>query len=275
MVFLQGCAAAAGVGDDGVEICLQESVDVVACQRACFFATPCVGVEGAAAALGGWDYNFTAVLLEDADGGLVEAGEEDVGDAAAQHCDAILARAFGEEDLAVLLVEAGELSLGGKVIDLAERAHQFEEAAGVDQTFKTGLLVEPHETTDQAEHPGSLKQRAVGEVFDLLPREGPLDFRLDFGAGGFDQLAVFDTGWAGSFASAAAEAEGHMFEVAFVHGCGTAGDLDHLVDAAAGGIHFNAELTVGGAGVEAEATVDTLVEVFLLGGVGMTAFEDS
>ncbi len=234
-----------------------------------------MGVEGSAAALGGWDYYFTAVLLEDSYGGFVEAGEEDVGDAAAEHGYAVLAGTFGEEDLAVLVEEAGELGLGGEVLDLAEGAHELEQAGGADEAFEAGLLVDPHQAADNAEHPGGLEEGAVGEVFDLLPGEGPFDFGLDFGAGGFDEFAVFDAGGAGGFAGAAAEAEAHVFEIAFVHGCGTAGDLHHLIDAAAGGIHFNAEFAIGGAGVEAEAAVDTLVEVFLLGGVGVAAFEDS
>ena len=135
--------------------------------------------------------------------------------------------------------------------------------------------MDPHKTSDDPEHPRSLEECAEGEVFDLLPGEGLLDPGLNFGTGGFDEFAVFDARGAGGFTGAATEAKGHVFQVASVHGSGTCGDLNHLVDAAAGGIHFNAEFPVCRAGVEAEAAVDTLVEIFLLRGVGMAAAHDA
>ena len=133
MIFLERRTAAAGVGDDGVVVTSQQGIDIIAGEGPCFFATASVGVQGAAAALVGRDYDFAAVLLEDAHGGLMEACEEDVGDAAAEHGDTVFTGAFCEEDLAVLSEEGGELSFRGEVFDFAQGPHQFQQTAGADE----------------------------------------------------------------------------------------------------------------------------------------------
>ena len=42
------------------------------------------------------------------------------------------------------------------------------------------------------------------------------------------------------------------------------GDARHLIDTAARGIHFDAQIAIGGAGVQAQAAVDAAVEIDLM-----------
>ena len=114
-----------------------------------------------------------------------------------------------------------------------------------------------------------------------------------------DELAVLDAGGAGGFAGAAVEAFVDVLDEGFgdfqasgfrrrgrVHQRGRrrqrAGlrlglvggadggevglsDVDHLVDAAAGGVSLQIPKAIGGAGVETDAAVDAAGEVFVRG----------
>ena len=89
----------------------------------------------------------------------------------------------------------------------------------------------------------------------------------DFGPRGLDQPPVLHSGRTRGLTGAARQAEIDMLDVIVVDLHAPFGDLDHLIDAPARGIHLDAQLAVGRASVEAEPTVDTLVEVALLGSV--------
>ena len=87
---------------------------------------------------------------------------------------------------------------------------------------------------------------------------------FDFGARGFHQPAVVHARRAGDLAAAAGQAQIDVFDVGRADGRAR-GDLGHLVDASARRIHLQAQLAIGGAGVQAQATMDAAVQIGLLG----------
>src|SRR5580692_8040360 len=94
------------------------------------------------------------------------------------------------------------------------------------------------------------------EIARDAAEERALIVALDEGAGVLDELAVLDAGGAGGFAGAAVETFVDVIDEGVGDGLLFRLDVDHLVDAAAGGIGFEIPEAVGGTGVEAEAAMD-------------------
>ena len=89
----------------------------------------------------------------------------------------------------------------------------------------------------------------------------------------FDEFPVLDAAGAGGFAGAAVQAFVDVIDEGIgdrrrcvrLAGEFVLGDVDHLLDTAARGVGFEIPEAVGGAGVEAEAAVDTAGVVLVNG----------
>ena len=88
--------------------------------------------------------------------------------------------------------------------------------------------------------------------------------RFQFGARIFHHAAVGHARRASRFAAPAGQAKPDVLAVGIADG-GSVGYLDHLVDAAARRIHFDAELAIGGAGVQTQAAMHAAVQIELPG----------
>ena len=121
MVFLERGAASGGVGDDGVEIFAEEDGEIFLREFARGIADSGVRGEGSAAELPFWNDDLAAVGGEHANGGFIELGESDVGDAAGEEGDACAARAGGGIAPAIALVEK-------MIVDAREETFALGEA---------------------------------------------------------------------------------------------------------------------------------------------------
>src|SRR6266851_5537565 len=121
IVFLEGGTAAGGVGDDGVEAFEQKCGEIVAREFASRIAKAGMRGERAAAELILRDCHFAAVGGEDADGGFVELGESDIGDAAGEERDAGAARTGGGK-------RGAEAAVEKIVVDAREKTFAFGES---------------------------------------------------------------------------------------------------------------------------------------------------
>ena len=108
---------------------------------------------------------------------------------------------------------------------------------------------------------GRGKQEVENEAPQQADQYPPLDVSLDLRARGLDQPAVLDPRRTGRFAGAAGQAQADVLDVGGRDGGPLLGHLHHLVDAAARRIHLQAQLAIGGAGVQAQAAVDAAVQV--------------
>ncbi len=196
-----------------------------------------MGGERAAAELILRDCHFAAVGGEDADGGFVELRESDVGDAAGEERDAGAARAGGGKRRAEMAVEKVVVDAREETFAFGE-AEKFQDADAARNGLQAGTLIEAQNArgVDEAmrlgkEVPENKIARGAGE-----PGAGIVAF--DVRAGVLDEFSIFDTGGAGSFASAAVEAFVDVIDEGVGDGLLVEFDLDHLVDAAAGRIGF-------------------------------------
>src|ERR1700682_1994534 len=90
---------------------------------------------------------------------------------------------------------------------------------------------------------------------------------LDARAGVLDEFSIFDPGGAGGLAGTAVETFVDVVYEGIRDGLLVQFDMNHLMDAAAWRIGFEVPEAVGGAGVEAEAAVNTAC-VVLVDGAG-------
>ena len=144
IVFLERGTAAGGVGDDGVEIFAEENGEVFSGEIACGIANTGMRGEGAAAALSRGDDNFAAVGGEDANRGLVELGEGDVGDASGKECDASAARSGRG-------ISPAEAAVEKTIVDAREErfafgeAEKFEDADAARDGLQTRALIKAND----------------------------------------------------------------------------------------------------------------------------------
>ena len=136
-----------GVDDDVVEVEVLEGVDGLAGEVQGLFFAAGVGGEGAAAALVFGGYDLAALGGEDANGGGVDLGEEDLLHAAGQERHAQLALALGAIDAGWRRVACRRQGCSGERDEPAQplrqragersreprRAHRRAEAAGARQ----------------------------------------------------------------------------------------------------------------------------------------------
>src|SRR5438876_8036310 len=87
---------------------------------------------------------------------------------------------------------------------------------------------------------------------------GPAIIFLDLPACRLHQPPVFDAGRAGRLASPAIKTKIDVFDETLTQRQSSALHLDHLVDAAARRVHFQSQLAIRRAGVQAKPAVDTL-----------------
>ena len=143
-------------------------------------------------------------------------------------------------------------------------------------------MIEAEKARDGGDALGVGKQAVEYELAGEASEERALVVALDEGASVLDEFAVLDRGRANGLAGAAVEAFVDVIDEGIGDGCGLLrgvrgvawaaagefglGDVDHLVNAAAGGVGFEVPESVGGAGVEAEAAVDA-AGVVLVDGV--------
>ena len=109
VVFVHRRPAARRVGDDGVIAARQEHLDVALRQPPGLPPQPQVHVQRPAAGLPRRHHHLAAVLLQHPDGGLVQAGQADVGHAARQKRHAVPPLALRGKRLPDVAVEEGAL----------------------------------------------------------------------------------------------------------------------------------------------------------------------
>src|SRR5229473_5143325 len=205
MVFLERGAAAGGVGDDGVEVFARKCGEIVAREFASGIANAGVDGERAAAELILGDDHFAAVGGEDADGGFVELGESDVGDAAGEEGHAGAARAGGGKRRAEMAVEK-------VVVDAREEAFAFgepeklQDADAARDGLQAGALIEAKNARGVDDAMRLREKVPENEIARGAGEPGARIVALDARAGVLDEFSIFDAGGAGGFASAAVEA---------------------------------------------------------------------
>src|SRR2546428_13551884 len=82
--------------------------------------------------------------------------------------------------------------------------------------------------------------------------------KLDMFTGSLDQLAKLHTGRASGFTGTTAQATVHVIDKFSGNLHTSIGNCLHLINTATRGVHFYSQNSVGGAGGQAEAAVNTL-----------------
>ena len=116
---------------------------------------------------------------------------------------------------------------------------ETQNACGVNDAVRIGEQVPENEVARDASEPGA------GIV------------ALDARAGVLDEFSIFDPGGAGGFTGAAVETFVDVVDEGIRDGLLVQFDMNHLMDAAARRIGFEVPQAIGGAGIEAEAAMDT------------------
>src|SRR5215469_7654051 len=220
--------------------------------------------QSAAAELVDRNDDFAAIGLEDADRDVIEFGESDLGDASCEECDASAARALRRKSLA----EAREEKVG---VDARKKrgallhSEKAQNTRVARESFEAGALGESHEASKTRDAAGIRKQAAIHTIANGARATRTLEIASDLRAGEFNELAVFDAGWAGSFAGAAVEAAVDVSDERFAEFEAALIDESHLADAAAGRVGFVVPEAICGAGVQAEAAVNAAGVVGVVG----------
>src|SRR4051794_10839012 len=105
VVFLQGGSAACRIRDHRVITAVENRVDVLPRQCTRWFSKAGMNMKRTAAVLCLRDRDLTAVSAQDANGGFVQPGEEDVRHTSAQEGDPITPLADRGQNLSVPAVE--------------------------------------------------------------------------------------------------------------------------------------------------------------------------
>jgi hypothetical protein len=292
IVFLECGTAAGGIGDNGVEFVTGESDKIFASEIARGVADSGVGRERSATHLSFGDDDFDAVGVENADGGVVEAREGNLRDAASEEGDASALWPYRGKGAAEFLKEKWRFDFREELLAIGE-TEKFEHAAKADESLQAGLLIKPDETGESGNAIGVREQFPECEVAGDASEERALVVALDESACVLDKFAVLDGGGAGGFAGAAVEAFVDVLDERFGdlragrrtysrgrrgHGDGLRlsvfgadgseiglRNVDHLVNAAARRVSLQVPKAIGGAGVETDAAVDAAGEVCVLG----------
>jgi len=273
MVFLERGAAAGGVGDDGVEAFVEECGDIFSDEAASDVANSGMRGKRAAAKLSVGDDDFATVGGENADGGVIELREGDVGDAAGEEGDtgtwliptANTAGADGGKGL----TDAGEEK---RIVDAREEtfaigeAEKFEDAGRASEFLQAGALVDTEKARDRGDAGRKRKEMSKNKIARVSREKWARVVSFNFGASVFNELAVFDAGGAGGFAGAAVEAFIDVFDEGIGDGLVIEFDVNHLADASARGVGLEIPEAVSGASVEAESAMGAASKIFVNGG---------
>ncbi len=194
----------------------------------------------------------------------MQAGERNVGHAAGEEGHAVPANTVGGKCFADLGKEERRVGRRRELCHVAESAEHPHQAQTARQRLQAADFIQVEQGAGDREQGARLEELAEQERAQPASQAAARNAGFDFGAGLLHHAAVWHAGRAGGFAAAAGQAEADVFEVS--RGDRRAlGDLHHLIDAAAGRIHLQAQFAVGGAGVQAETTVDTLIQIELVG----------
>lgn len=145
------------------------------------------------------------------------------------------------------------------------QSEQAQDARGARERFKTGALGETNETREARDAAGVRKQLAIDEIANGARAAWAFVVAGDLRAGEFDELAVFDAGRAGGFASATVEAAVDVRDERIAEREATLIDEGHLPNAAARGIGFVVPKAIRRAGIEAKSAMDAARVVGVIG----------
>jgi hypothetical protein len=194
--------------------------------------------------------HFAPVRLKHANRGFIEPGETDVGNTSGEKPDPILPVSLRGEYATHVAIEKWLLNLWSERLELTEPAGHANAQCLIESQCGT-------------RHPQicTVGEEVLEDQFSQhARRKGTADTLFDLGSPSFHQAAVFDPGWARRFTSAAGKAQFDMLDVRLGDG-GAVGDLHHLVNSAARGIHLYVKLAISRAGVEAQSAVDALIQI--------------
>lgn len=237
MIFLERGAATGGVGDDGVEVLVEECGDIFSGEIASDVANSGMRGKRAAAKLFRGDDDFATVGGENADGGVVELRKGDVGDATGEEGDTGAAWSDGGKSLAEAREEKRIVDARKKAFAIGE-AEKFEDAGGASDFLQAGALIDAEKARDRGDATRKGKEMTKDEIAREAGEKWARVVAFDFGARVFNELAVFDAGGAGGFAGAAVEAFVDVLDEGIGDGLVIEFDVNHLADAAARGVGF-------------------------------------
>ncbi|GAC1618915.1 MAG: hypothetical protein NVS9B13_07430 [Candidatus Acidiferrum sp.] len=148
-----------------------------------------------------------------ADGGVIEARESDVGDAAGEESDtgaslepiANAAGAAGGKGLANSREEKRIVDSREEAFAIGE-AEKFEDAGGASEFLQAGALIDTEKARDRGDATRKGEQMSKDQIAREAGEKWTRIVACDFGASVFHEFAVFDAGGAGGFAGAAVEA---------------------------------------------------------------------
>ena len=248
IIFFECRAASGGVGNDGVKVLPKEDGEILSSEFAGHIADAGVRGKCAAAKLSLRHDDFASIGSEDADGGFVEPGEGDVGDAPCEESDACAARAGGGVGPAMAAIKKVVVNAREEAFTFGE-TEKFQHADGARDGLQARALVEAEDTREVGDEMGIREQPAEDVVPHDTREPGTFAVLLDAGASVLDELSVLDAGGAGGFAGAAVETFVNVIHERIGDGKIAELDVNHLVDAAARGIGFEIPKAVGGASV--------------------------
>ena len=243
---------------------VEDGVDIAAGQLARLVAHSGMQVQGAATALALRHHHLAAVALQHAHRGLIQARETDVGDAPGEKRHAIFALAFRRKRAADLAEEERRLRGRCELLQIAQAAQEPQLSQPARQRLESTHLEKVEQRAGHRKGSARLQQLHEYQMPQFAREPAAVGVRFQFGARIFHHAAVAHARRAGRFAAPAGQAKADVLAVGIADGRAV-GHLDHLVDAAARRIHLQAELTIGGAGVQTQAAMHAAVQVELPG----------
>ena len=204
-VFLERRAATGGIRDDGVEILQPKSRQIPSRELASSPAESCVGGKRATAGLFEWHDDLTAIRSEHADGGFLQSGKSDIGNAAGKESNPCAPRSYRRKRRANTTKEKIIIDAREKAVPFG-KAKKLENADAARDRLQAGPLVETEEAGRIFDKMGSRKEFLENEVPRRAREPGALVTALDAGTRMLDQSSVLHARRAGRLASAAVEA---------------------------------------------------------------------
>jgi hypothetical protein len=210
-----------------------------------------------------WHDDFTAIRGKHADGSFLQFGKSDIGNAAGKESDAGAPPSYGRKRRPNATEEKIIIDAREEAVTLG-KAEQLENADAASDSLQAGSLIEAEEAGGVFDKMGSRKELLENEVPGRASEPGALVTAFDAGARVLHQFSVFHARRAGRLASAAVEAFVDVIDEAI----GDAGfpgrlaadfslkNVEHLLDAASRRIRLEIPQPIGGASIEAQATVD-------------------
>ena len=204
IVFLERGAAAAGVGNDGIELFAEKYTEIFASEFTGGIANACVRGESATTKLTIRNNHFATVGSENANGGLIELRKGDIGDASGKKGNAYAAWTRSGKGPAEAAVEKLVVNRREKTFALG-KPEKFQNADAARDSLQAGALVEAQYAREINDAMGSRKQVAENEIASNVGEPRARIASFDARACVLDELSIFDAGGAGGFAAAAVE----------------------------------------------------------------------